>query len=186
MEDVRIEKSKKRLKKALLRLLEHKKFDDITVSQICSEAKVNRMTFYNHYQSKMELYQDAVADLEGTIIYRYQIGVASSSVNTEGDNMFQLFKAYNEVLLENQNLEAQIEKSSERESLNKTLGDTFTKTLKKVINSLFKDKKVPVNSDFIVGGIQGMAHYYQQNAEEIDKNDYYDYAKKVIKKCYEN
>jgi len=40
---------------ALLKLMECWPFSNITVSQICQEAKVARQTFYRHYQDKFEV-----------------------------------------------------------------------------------------------------------------------------------
>ena len=47
-----IEESKKMISNALLKLLQDKSMDEITVSQITTEAKIGRNTFYNHFQKK--------------------------------------------------------------------------------------------------------------------------------------
>lgn len=44
-----------RFDKALLSLLEKKPFEYITVSEICTEAGVNRSTFYLHYENTCDL-----------------------------------------------------------------------------------------------------------------------------------
>lgn len=44
-----------RMNNALLRLLKQKQFSEITVSEICQEAQVNRSTFYSHYTNTLEL-----------------------------------------------------------------------------------------------------------------------------------
>ena len=41
--------------KALLSLLEHKPFEYITISEICTKAGVNRSTFYLHYENTSDL-----------------------------------------------------------------------------------------------------------------------------------
>lgn len=40
---------------ALLRLMESKRFNEITVSEVCKEANVNRSTFYLHYNNIYDL-----------------------------------------------------------------------------------------------------------------------------------
>ncbi|MDE8701788.1 TetR/AcrR family transcriptional regulator [Adlercreutzia equolifaciens] len=45
----------KRMDAALLRLLDTKEFDQISVTEICGEAGVNRSTFYAHYANTAEL-----------------------------------------------------------------------------------------------------------------------------------
>ncbi|MGN0614483.1 MAG: TetR/AcrR family transcriptional regulator [Porcipelethomonas sp.] len=47
---------------ALIRLLEKKDFDKISIIEICSEAKVNRSTFYAHYANTYELLKEAYSE----------------------------------------------------------------------------------------------------------------------------
>ena len=56
--DVRIVKSKESLMSALVDLLNKKKLEDLTISEICQEADVNRNTFYSHYTSVRELFDE--------------------------------------------------------------------------------------------------------------------------------
>jgi AcrR family transcriptional regulator len=53
--DLRVLKNKQLIKSAFLELLSTKRFEDITVSQICQKALINRSTFYFHYENKVEL-----------------------------------------------------------------------------------------------------------------------------------
>lgn len=46
---------------ALLRLLEQKDFERITVKEICQTAGVNRSTFYLHYESMNDLLEETVS-----------------------------------------------------------------------------------------------------------------------------
>lgn len=50
----------KKMGDALIALLEKKPFDFITIKDICNEAKVNRSTFYLHYQSIMDLLEEVI------------------------------------------------------------------------------------------------------------------------------
>lgn len=43
---------------ALFKLIDEKPFQNITVSEICNLAGVNRSTFYSHYQNTVELLQE--------------------------------------------------------------------------------------------------------------------------------
>lgn len=47
-----------KMDEALLELLEKKDFDYITVKEICDVAKVNRSTFYLHYENTYELLRE--------------------------------------------------------------------------------------------------------------------------------
>ena len=48
-ENQRVTLTKRLLEEALLRLLEKKELDKISVSELCLEAGINRATFYRHY-----------------------------------------------------------------------------------------------------------------------------------------
>ena len=50
-----------RFDKALLSLLEKKPFEYVTISELCEEAKVNRSTFYLHYENTADLLKEATA-----------------------------------------------------------------------------------------------------------------------------
>lgn len=49
-----------KMDKALINLLDKKAFDFITVKEICNEAGVNRSTFYLHYESTVDLLEEAI------------------------------------------------------------------------------------------------------------------------------
>ena len=57
-ENQRITLTKKLLQEGLLRLLETKPLDKISVTELCKESGINRATFYNHYNSPQELLTD--------------------------------------------------------------------------------------------------------------------------------
>ena len=59
-ENQRILLTKRMLQEGLLRLLETKSLEKISVTELCREAGINRATFYNHYNSP----QDLLSDLE--------------------------------------------------------------------------------------------------------------------------
>lgn len=62
--DKRVIKTKHKLKKALIELLQEKAFDKITVTEICANANTSRITFYTHYDDKYNLLEDLFKDRE--------------------------------------------------------------------------------------------------------------------------
>lgn len=50
----------KRMDEAMLKILEKKDFEYITVKEICTEAEVNRSTFYLHYENTRDLLIECV------------------------------------------------------------------------------------------------------------------------------
>jgi AcrR family transcriptional regulator len=55
--DPRILRSRKMLMEALVRLLNQKEFDELSIQEIADEAGLNRATFYLHYPDKNALLQ---------------------------------------------------------------------------------------------------------------------------------
>lgn len=53
--DLRVRRTHKLLWEALMTLMTERKFEDISVKEICDRAMVHRTTFYKHYEDKYEL-----------------------------------------------------------------------------------------------------------------------------------
>ncbi|WP_397386510.1 TetR/AcrR family transcriptional regulator [Paenibacillus terrigena] len=53
--DLRIIRTKESIREALIHLIEEKGFEAITVKDITTKARINRGTFYAHYQDKYDL-----------------------------------------------------------------------------------------------------------------------------------
>lgn len=66
--DQRIEKTKNRLKNALLELLQGNDISSISVTLLCKRAHVNRNTFYSHYNHVKEILDEILATHEAEII----------------------------------------------------------------------------------------------------------------------
>ena len=53
--DLRVRRTQKLLREALIALIEERSFDAITVGEIAERAMVSRAAFYRHYQDKYDL-----------------------------------------------------------------------------------------------------------------------------------
>ena len=56
------------LKQSLIELMKKKSIHTITIKEICEGADINRSTFYRHYNTQYELYDDIINDLASDII----------------------------------------------------------------------------------------------------------------------
>ena len=63
MEDRRIVKTKKSLNEAMIIMLGKKDFEHITITELCREAEVSRITFYSHYNDKYALLDEIFDDM---------------------------------------------------------------------------------------------------------------------------
>lgn len=57
-QDLRVIKTKENLHKALLELLNEKNLGDISITEICKRARINRGTFYLHYGQVEDLFEE--------------------------------------------------------------------------------------------------------------------------------
>lgn len=67
-EDRRVRLTKKMLREALLQLLEHNELSDISITQLCKAADINRNTFYFHYDSPSDLFVEIEEEISSEII----------------------------------------------------------------------------------------------------------------------
>lgn len=65
--DLRYIKVEQALRAALLEILEHKRLEDVTVSEICKLARCSRNAFYGHYAGRDELCAAMLDDFAATI-----------------------------------------------------------------------------------------------------------------------
>lgn len=83
-ENQRILLTKRLLQEGLLRLLQTKELDKISVTELCREAGINRATFYNHYDSPLAL----LTDIEAGI--RKDLAAIATVPDCIGDSVKQL------------------------------------------------------------------------------------------------
>ena len=63
MEDKRIIKTKRSLKAAMVSMLSQGDFEHITITELCRNAEVSRITFYSHYNDMYALLDDIFNDM---------------------------------------------------------------------------------------------------------------------------
>jgi AcrR family transcriptional regulator len=61
-QDLRVVKTKRNIKREMMDLLKKKPVEKITVTELASQAIINKGTFYHHYSDIYDLYQELVSD----------------------------------------------------------------------------------------------------------------------------
>lgn len=77
-ENQRIKNTKKRLSEALTEMLEKIPLRSVSIRELCERAGINRTTFYNHYGSQYDLFEE--------ISRRYLDGIAVELAAADGNN----------------------------------------------------------------------------------------------------
>lgn len=97
VEKGKVSRTKKCIIDALLHLIEHEKFDEITVTQITQEAEIARRTFYLNFNSKYE-----VLDCYIDILYKEYVEevleCGSRSFEYDANQFFAFWKKHAELL----------------------------------------------------------------------------------------
>lgn len=63
----RVKMTKLLLKNSLIDLMKQKSIHNVSIKEICEGADVNRSTFYRHYNTQYELYDDIMQDISDDI-----------------------------------------------------------------------------------------------------------------------
>ena len=66
--DRRARMTREILKQSLIELMKKKPIHEISIKKICETADINRSTFYHHYDSQFELFNDILNDIGYDII----------------------------------------------------------------------------------------------------------------------
>src|SRR5699024_8249553 len=97
IKDLRVIKTKKSIDDAIIALLKDKKFEDITVKDICEKAMINRGTYYSQYKDTNEIiqsYQKTLIKNAESIIYKNITGDSLTEIadHQVKDMLEQLFE----------------------------------------------------------------------------------------------
>lgn len=90
-QDFRVVKTKKRIQMALIKVLIHRPFEKVTVTDIIKIAKISRRSFYVHYHDKYDL----LTKVERQIIQEIHLSLAKDHQQLQPVTSFndpQLFK----------------------------------------------------------------------------------------------
>lgn len=86
----RIALTRRLLREGLLRLMERKPLDKISVSELCGESGINRATFYRHYGTP----RDVLDDMERELISGLEIDVCKISDVRDIVHCFEIAMEY--------------------------------------------------------------------------------------------
>ena len=129
---------------ALLTLMRTKPFDEITVSELCQQAGVNRSTFYAHYSNTTELLVEIQEQSVNQILEKVDTAVLEQAHNVEVRD--QVILPYLTAMLENRDFVASF--VNQTPELWTTRGTTaLLKKLSEII--AFYGITDPVRADYI-------------------------------------
>lgn len=154
--DLRTIKTRNALFKSLESLLRTKSFEKITVQDICDKAIINRVTFYNHYQDKYELF-------ESYLDYVFEDVISSSTKGKQIDNANDFFKSilYNvtKMLYDNKAIVRSLN-NEDNSIIVYLIHNKIYKEMHNMVDTYFKNIEFRYNVDtittFIIGGFTSL------------------------------
>lgn len=99
--DLRVQKTRKALFDTLLSLLNRKRFDAITVNELCDQALVRRATFYQHFADKYDFFSAFVHHISESFYHQLPLDFTT---DTPQKTYAQLFSQFLSFLEENEKL----------------------------------------------------------------------------------
>ncbi|WP_294683481.1 TetR/AcrR family transcriptional regulator [uncultured Gemella sp.] len=169
----KITKTQKKFEESLLKLMETKKFEAITVNDITELANFNRSTFYRHYFDKYELLEKIEDNILNDVL-TYQSNIINNINKNEITKDFKLtdyvspdknfFIVYKERLNEIKILLGYNGSNSFRKKIRLTMLDFFKKSFN-LANFNASNQEVELLFQFLVGSFVSILDYWTDNQE---------------------
>lgn len=187
-EDVRIVKTRRDLRAALVKLMEKCNFDKISVNEICKEALVNRMTFYKHYNDKYDLLNDVLLVTKQSIAQRVKSEHPQASIEDDPlEFTLALFKAVIDECLEHRLF---IDSIDNNELVVTMVSTTIEKTIAELLNDMSKKHplKYPIEavSAATTGAASFLIRYWLCRQPEKTKDAFVDQAGRFLRGLFES
>lgn len=170
-QDLRIKKTHKALKSALLSLLSQRRFDKITVNDLCEEAVISRTAFYDHFEDKYALLKFSLETIKQDI-------EDYGREHTDSENIVNM----NEYIRKNGKLLKNLIDESNTEVMNILIGLLTSD----VHNKLCADENLSAYDqalvNFCAGGLANLLLWQLKNNFPMESSDLGEYIDKLLKK----
>ena len=161
-EDLRIQKTRRDLRKAILELLKQNPLEKISVKEICDRAMVNRITFYKYYEDKYLLLDDALNEIKDTLLNSVSRNAKFTSIDEASTYFVHLLEAVVKYIEDNLDFIHALEQNSSMKLIN-----IITFVCESGINNLLTEinkikplkYSIPVTASFIYGGFVSALTY---------------------------
>lgn len=149
--DLRIIKTKKNLYSTFEKLMKEYSFEDIKVSDICSDAMINRSTFYAHYNDKYELLAEYINTLKEVLASELE---KNNSINNIKEYYLEMIRLLLDHMENKKETYASIMINNKNSITMDILYDVISKDIERHIQEN-NDTKVPsqIISKFYLGAV---------------------------------
>ena len=152
-EDLRVQKTKKALTKVFREILEEKKFEDITVNELCERAGIRRATFYKHFEDKYAFLAFVVRslrdDFDRQVWVRKKPGTTSEYYNAYLKELVAFINYYDKTFT------GIIESSISHHLINIMMEENYKDTKERLDRSVEDGMKLPASTDAVAAMLTG-------------------------------
>lgn len=161
-EDLRIQKTRRDLRKAILELLKQNPLEKISVKEICDRGMVNRITFYKYYEDKYLLLDDALNEIKDTLLNSVSRNEKFTSIDEASTYLVNVLETVVKYIEDNIDFVYALEQNSSMKLIN-----IITFVCESGINDLLTEinkikplkYSIPVTASFIYGGFVSALTY---------------------------
>lgn len=174
--DRRILKTKKAIRKALIKLLSEKDLSNITITKIAQEADINRKTFYHYYDS---VYQ-VIDEVEDDIVNSFDSIVSHINLKRDLKKPTWIFESLTQIIDNDFDFYSDLMKTEKFGNLKliAKLSEAFKQRVKENIpDDLFEDDfSLEMTIDYVIAG---MMEVYQEWLKKPNTVSLEDLSKKM-------
>lgn len=174
--DIRVNRTKDALKKAFIDLIKVVSIEKLTINQICTSANVNRITFYNHYHDKYDLFNNIM--FEENVAIRKIIAEESKNYDVKTNPYIYVtmyIKHYVDLCFEKKDFFLAIFAFQENSILRYMLKSSLEESIRNLIIQCHLEHQLGVPIDlyipFIVGGIYEFVNYCISSNTSFSKEE---------------
>lgn len=171
--DLRIKKTYLSLHNAFVELLEEKRFEELTVNELCDRAMIRRTTFYKHFADKYEYFSFYIKEVVAAFQNRMAPDIQEDAVNAYLIHMSReliRFVKEHELFVQN------IKKSSMFPMLMSILLEQISSDMVQVLRRANLDsmsrQQLEGKASFLAGGVTNALFFMLKQDAEIDEEQF--------------
>lgn len=181
--DIRVRRTYNQLIEALIRLLAHKNFDDLTVLEICTEANVHRATFYKHFVDKHDFlnccFKMKLAELD------FEKSDKEFSIEQMNENCMKMMAKVLSFIEDNKEFVSCVSSEHYSSSFTNALSDAIASFIIEQIQSKasFSEKlgyNLQLMAYYYSGAIVSLARWWSTSENVCSKRMFLEFAKRKI------
>lgn len=175
----------KKMNDALLSLLEKKSFECITIKDLCKEAKVNRSTFYLHYDNMNDLLDEVLAktnaDFDNAFAFAQRKNVASSALEELNFINDSYLVPYLNFVKEHKKIYQEVRNNSSLFKADSYKKKTYQDVVYQILDKFgIEDKHKEYLFDFFVSGIKSIVTRWLKNDCDLDVQEVANLIKMLV------